>query len=245
MLSDLDNRGPLHQCKVLVSGSAQGWGQSIALAFARAGAYVIACDHRPQDTTKFLLLETKAEYLCINADVTQTQDVAMICNLVEKSIGTLDVLVNCAGLLEAGTIKNTPMADVVRLMSLNVISTFRLTQSLLLHFKAGGSIINIAAPSGSMPGYCASAATDAAVLSLTKSWAAELGPDIRVNAICPDIGCNQCSSSQVNQTAGPLNLSELIFDNIPQAGDLEELAVFLASSQSRFINGLAFSAHSR
>ena len=169
---------------VLITAAGQGIGKATVLAFARAGAKVIATD-----INEALLAELAGQ-----ANVTTRRldvlDAAAV-NAAVAEIGAIDVLFNCAGFVHAGSILEMKDADLDFALDLNVKSMVRTIRAVLpgMIERGGGAIINMSSVAGSIkgvPNRFAYGVTKAAVIGLTKAVAADyVGQGIRCNAICP------------------------------------------------------------
>jgi 2-keto-3-deoxy-L-fuconate dehydrogenase len=169
---------------VLITAAGQGIGKATVLAFARAGANVVATD-----INDALLAELagQANVTTRRLDVLDTDAV----NAAIAEIGVIDVLFNCAGFVHAGSILEMKDADLEFALDLNVRSMVRTIRAVLpgMIERGGGAIINMSSVAGSIkgvPNRFAYGVTKAAVIGLTKAVAADyVGPGIRCNAICP------------------------------------------------------------
>jgi 3-oxoacyl-[acyl-carrier protein] reductase len=180
----------------LVTGAATGIGRAIAVALARAG-YDLAINYsRSEDearATARMVEEAGARCLVVKADVSDEAQVEHLVRSVEEVHGgRLDLLVN-----NAGTTIDTPpkqfdtiaVEDFDRVFDVNVRGTFLVTKhaARLLRAMPRADIINTASIVGLRPGAqpLPYSASKAAIISMTRTFAAALGPTVRVNAIAP------------------------------------------------------------
>ncbi len=191
--------GSLEAKTVLVTAAGQGIGRATALAFAKAGARVVATDINP---------ETLAALAGEDGVATRVLDVldAAAVAAVSADIGRIDVLFNCAGVVHGGTILEMQDEDLAFAWNLNVLAMVRTIRAVLpaMLERGDGAIINMASVASSVkgvPNRFAYAVTKAAVIGLTKSVAADyVARGIRCNAICP--GTVESPSLQERMRAG-------------------------------------------
>jgi len=184
---------------VLVTAAAQGIGRATALAFARAGAEVVATDINES------LLEQLTSEPRITArrlDVLNDAEVEQFVSELDK----IDVLFNCAGFVHSGSILEMKDEELDFAFDLNVRSMVRTIRAVLpgMIARGGGAIINMSSVASSIkgvPNRFAYSLTKAAVIGLTKAVAADyIGKGIRCNAICP--GTVESPSLQDRMRAG-------------------------------------------
>ncbi len=174
------------------------------------------------------------------ADVTQPASVAAAL----APLSRIDVLVNNAGILIAGALASMPIVDFDRQIAVNLRGLFVVTQTALAKIPRGGRIVNVASELAYLgrEGASAYAATKGAALSLTRSWARELAPDILVNAVAPGpvdtplLGFEAMTpEAQALETRNPLG-------RIGRPEEIAAVIAFLASERASFITGQCFSA---
>lgn len=225
----------------LVTAAGQGIGLASAMAFASAGARVIATDINKTGLAK---LEQIPNITTRQLDVTDTDSVASVL----KDVGTLDVLFNCAGFVHAGSILNCSEEDWDFAFALNAKAMYQLCRLVLpgMIENGGGSIINMSSVASSIKGvpnrfaYCAS---KAAVIGLTKSIAADfVAQGIRCNAICPGTVDSPSLHERLRAT-GDYNKAMQDFiarqpmGRVGKAEEIAGLAVYLASDNAAFTTG--------
>lgn len=226
--------------KVLVTGAGQGIGRAIVELFVREGAAVIALDVNAEALKTLEGCQTRV------TDLLDAQAVAV----AGAAAGTLDVLVNCAGYVDAGDLLATTERGLDLSFDLNVRATIRMTQSVLPAMLAAGQgvIVNIASVAGAMIGvpnrlaYCAS---KGAVVGLTRSIALDyVGRGIRCNAICPGTVQSPSLDERLAATgdAAAARAAFIARQPMGRIGTAEEVAfqaLFLASDESAYTTGTA------
>jgi 2-keto-3-deoxy-L-fuconate dehydrogenase len=225
-----------------VTAAAQGIGRACAERFAQEGARVIATDIRVD-------LLTDAPFETHRLDV---RDGAAIAALAE-SIGPVDVLLNCAGFVHAGSVLECTEEDWDFAFDLNVRSMYRTIRTFLpgMLERGGGSIVNLASAASSVkgvPNRFVYGTTKAAVIGLTKSVAADfVTRGIRCNAICPGTVASPSLSARIAEQAQaqgkPLAEVEAAFvarqpmGRIGRPEEIAALAAYLASDEAGFTTG--------
>jgi len=229
---------------VLVTAAGQGIGHASALALAAEGAQVWATDVNEK------LLERFAGVANIQTAKLDVLDKAAIQALV-KQLPTLDVLFNCAGVVHNGTVLQATDDELEFALHLNVRAQFWTIQAVLPGMLAAGrgSIINMASVCSSMkglPNRFVYGTSKAAVLGLTKSVAADyVAQGIRCNAVCPGTVDTPSLGDRINANADPDEARKAFIARQPmgrlaQAEEIAPVVVFLASDESVFATGQAF-----
>jgi NAD(P)-dependent dehydrogenase (short-subunit alcohol dehydrogenase family) len=220
--------------KVLVTGGTGGIGRAIADAFSEAGADVVATAATEKELQA--ARETASEVVFRLLDVRDTQGVRDFVT----GFDSLDVVVNCAGVIRRGEELD---ADVfAQVVDINLTGSMRVCEAAApLLEQSGGSIINIASMlsifgGGLVPGYSAS---KGGIAQLTKSLAIAYAPrGIRVNAIAPGWIATPLTQALQDDPArsGPI-LSRTAMGRWGTPQDLHGLALFLASPHAAFMTG--------
>lgn len=229
---------------VLVTAAGQGIGHASVMAMAAEGAQVWATDVNEK------LLERYAGMTNIHASKLDVLDKSAISAFFAKT-PTLDVLFNCAGVVHNGTALDATDDDLDFAFRLNVRAQLWTIQAALPGMLAAGrgSIINMASVCSSMkglPNRCVYGTTKAAVLGLTKSVAADyVAKGIRCNAVCPGTVDTPSLGDRINANADPDEARKAFIARQPmgrlaQAEEIAPVVVFLASDESVFATGQAF-----
>jgi 2-keto-3-deoxy-L-fuconate dehydrogenase len=228
-----------------ITAAGQGMGRAAALAFAHEGARVWASDLNPKPLEE---LEGKEGIRTLVLDVTDEAGIAK----AAKEVGAVDVLFNCAGIVQNGSILDAAPKDWDLGFDVNVKSMYLVTRAFLpgMLKKGCGSIINMASVASSirgLPNRFVYGASKAAVIGLTKAIAADfVKQGIRCNAICPGTVDTPSLQARINNQADPVQARKDFVARQPMGrlGTVEDITgilVYLASDESLFATGNAFS----
>ena len=176
----------------LVTGAASGIGRATALAYARAGASVVIGHFARTAEAQAVVAGIEASggrALALEADVTRSSEVQAMVDAALAAFGAIDVLFNCAGIIQEKPFLQTTDEDWHRMIDTDLGSVFRLCRAALpgMQARGRGVVINVASDLGligraDFAPYCAA---KAGVIGLTRALAREFAPAIRVNAIAP------------------------------------------------------------
>src|SRR5215203_3274522 len=235
----------------LVTGATSGIGRATAIMMCREGSTVIAVG-RSENELNSLRDETRDLNGTIRtqlADITETSQIDRLVNETVESLGQIDVLVNCAGIIKSGNIENTTLDDWDTMLDVNLRSVFYIMQRCLPHLEAvKGNIVNLSSVTGTraFPGVLAYCVSKAGIDQLTRCVALEMaGRGVRVNAVNPGV-------VETNlQKRGGMRVEdyEKFLTNaanthpIGRAGQPEEVAeliCFLASDKAKWITGVTY-----
>ena len=231
-----------------ITAAGQGIGRAIAEAFVREGANVIATD------INAALLHALVEANGCRAAVLDVTQAAAV-RAAAAEAGPVNVLVNAAGFVHAGSVLDCTEAEWAFGFNLNVRSQMLTIQAFLpgMLGAGGGSIINVASVAGSIkgaPGRFVYGATKAAVIGLSKSVAADfITQGVRCNAICPGtvdspslrerIKAQAQASGQTLAQVEAAYVARQPMGRLGRSTEIAALAVYLASDESAFTTGTA------
>jgi 3-oxoacyl-[acyl-carrier protein] reductase len=226
----------------VVTGSSRGIGAAIACEFASQGAKVVVnylSSQEKADAVVADIIKQGGLAIAVQADVSQLSGIDHLVKQACEAFGGIDILVNNAGWATLEHLQDITFDDTKKQFELNVFGPIFLTQKISAIMPIGSAIINISsiAARGGAGGSIYSA-TKAAINTLTKCYAAELGEKgIRVNCIAPgavetdlyiEAGLAKREAEIIGQT--PLK-------RLGQPSDIASLALFLASEDSSWITG--------
>lgn len=230
----------------VVTGASKGIGASIAHHLAAEGAAVVVNYATSREGADKVVAEVErrgGKAVAVQADVAKRADIQRLFAEAKRAFGRVDILVNNAGVFEFAPIEEVTAEHFHRQFDVNVLGLLLTTQEALRYLgPEGGSIINVSSVVATLAPPTASvySATKAAVDTVTRSLAKELGPRrIRVNSINPGMtetegfhaaGLAESDFRKQVEAQTPLG-------RIGQPGDIGPVAVFLASSDSGWITG--------
>lgn len=232
----------------IVTGASKGIGAAIAKRFGAEGAAVVvnyASDKAGADRLVAAITGAGGKAVAVQADMAKEADVIRLFDEAEAAFGAPDVLVNNAGVYAFATIEDFTEEHFRRQFDINVLGPLLATREAAKRFgPKGGSVINVSsgASTGAIPTMAVYSATKAALDSLTRTHAAELGPkNIRVNAINPGgvetEGFHAAGAFEMGLDKQLIATTPL--GRLGQPDDVARVAVFLASDAAGWVTGEA------
>ncbi len=229
----------------LVTGASSGFGEHFTRVLAAAGARVVAGARREDRLHKLVdeITASGGEALAVAMDVTDAASVAAAFAAAEAKFGTVDLLVNNAGVAAPGTLHKTAEADWDWVVDTNLKGVWLVAAEAarrMLAARRGGAIVNIASVLGmaTSRGHGVYSATKAGVIQLTKHMALELaGKNIRVNAICPGYFKTEMNDEYFDSAAGQAYIAATPGGRLGRMEEMDGPLLLLASDAGSFING--------
>lgn len=227
----------------IVTGGARGIGKAICECLASEGMNISIVDLREDDIriTLEAIKQKDVEATFFNADVSNEQQVIQVVNEVTKRFGSVDVLVNNAGIFESAMIEVMDESFWDKVLSVNLKSVFLFSKAVIPHMKKqkSGRIINAASIVGFIPDISESAysVSKAAIINFTQSLAAELAPfQITVNAFAPGIVRTPMTEDFI-VNYGESELKKMPFERFGKPEEIGYLVAFLSSNLASHITG--------
>lgn len=233
---------------VVITGGNSGVGAAAAMLFAQNGANVVISARR-QTALEEVANKIKSEggsVLTVPTDISKDEDCKNLMKSAVDTFGSIDVLVNNAGVLDTGLapIDKFDDVEIQKLISINQVGTMQCIRATLEYMKEGSSIVNVASVAGvNGGGGAAYVSTKSAIIGITKHTALLLADKyIRCNAICPGT-----IVTPMTMNMKPENLDMRIFGAMSKHADLKikpcmaqdvaNIIEFLASDNSKALTG--------
>lgn len=237
----------------IITGAGGGIGAASARLFADEGAVVALVDLRlaAVEAVAAQVKEAGGEALAIEADVTDEVQVRALVERVAETLGSVDILVNNAGLALQSPLVETSLQDWERVLAVNLTGAFLMIKHAAPRMNGSGAIVNLSSVAALMSVRESAAYTAAkgGLLSLTRVAAAELGPGVRVNCICPGTVMTAMPEEMLrNRGGGDLDAGvrataqRYLLGRLGEPEEIASTALFLAGPDGSFFTGAVLAA---
>lgn len=230
----------------IVTGGSRGIGAGIARALLEAGAEVAICGRNAPDNLPQGGRRSARFWSC---DVRDAEAVAAFVADVGKAMGRIDILINNAGGAPAADAATASPRFHEKIVALNLMAPVHVSQAVhgwMIRNETGGSIVNISSVSGTRPspGTSVYGAAKAGLLGLTRSLAAEWGPDVRVNAIVVGLVDSGGDALPYGGTAARDAIAaSLPLERLGRPEDIAAAALYLSSPMAAYVSGAVLDVH--
>lgn len=228
----------------IVAGGGRDIGAACAVELAAKGADVLityqASAQQAQGTVDNIV-SGGGKAIAIQADLTCKSDADRTVNTALSEFGGIDCLVHVSGgLIERKKITEMDLAHWQKVLDVNLTSLFLMVQAVVPHMKVGSSIVTFssqAARDGGGGGAIPYATSKGAVSTFTRGLAKELGPDIRVNAVCPGMIATGFHDTFTPDTVRNNVASTTCLKREGTSEEVAKLVAFLASDEASYMTG--------
>lgn len=227
---------------ILVTGSAQGMGETHARCLIQEGAKVVLTDLN-EEKGQALATELGENALFIKHDVTSESDWQRVIATSEEHFGAINVLVNNAGITMSKSILDMSLGEYRRIIEINQVSIFLGMKAVIPAMKVAqsGSIINISSINGLVGGAIGYTDSKFAVRGMTKAAALECSPfGIRVNSIHPGVIATPMIMQGDTKDAVEAFAKHIPLRRIAQPEEVSSMVLYLASDDSSYSTGAEF-----
>lgn len=249
-----DHEMELRDKVAIITGAANGIGAAVTHTFAREGAAVVVADLDIAAGQALVESITAANgrALFVRVNVAQAVDAERLVAETVKTLGSVDVLVNNAGVQTYGTVETMPEEEWDRTIAVNLKSVFLLSKHTIpaMRLSGGGTIINMASVQGlaSQPTVSAYAASKGGMIAMTRSMALDFAADnIRVNCVCPgsvDTPMLRWAAERfaAEDPDGAVKSwgAHHALNRVARPEEVAEMVLFLAGPRSSFCTGAAY-----
>ena len=233
----------LNNKTTLITGASKGIGKAIAYRFASEGSRIILVsrDLRQLESIKSQLPNNRLEHLAYGVDISEAIEVEQLFKSLKSNGINIDILVNNAGIMNSSLLIMSKLEDISSVIGTNLLGTIFVTKSAvkLMLRNRSGSIINLSSILGlnGSAGQSIYSASKSGVIGFTKSMSKELASlNIRVNAIAPgfiETDLTVGLKTEVKEKT----IANIGMNRIGNTEDVANLALFLASDESKYITG--------
>lgn len=227
---------------VIITGAAQGMGETHARLFLEEGAKVVLTDLN-EEKGQALVDELGENAIFVKQNVASEEDWSNVIEKAEEAFGPVNVLVNNAGITMAKNMMDITLEDYRRIVDINQVSVFLGMKAVVPSMKkaGGGSIVNISSINGLVAGAVAYTDTKFAVRGMTKAAAINLAPmGIRVNSVHPGVIATPMVVQEDTKAAVEAFSKQIPLKRVAEPKEVSNMVLFLASDESSYSTGSEF-----
>ncbi|NJD02268.1 MAG: SDR family oxidoreductase [Ruminiclostridium sp.] len=227
----------------VITGAAGGIGAATAETFAREGAAgIVMADMdggRAREAGKRIESGWDCKCMAVKTDISSASAIKNLFFESVKQFGTVDILVNCAGICPVGSIEEIGEAEWDRVMDINLRGTYLCSREALaiMKEKLSGKIVNLSSISGRIGGIATGinyATSKGGILTLTMSLAKAAGPyNINVNGVAPGF-----IDTEMTKNFTHFKVETVPLGRIGKPDDVADVILFLSSDRSRYVTGV-------
>ena len=228
---------------VLITGASRGVGAATAVEFASEGYNVVINYLNSKDKAELLKQNILEKYdvsvLTYQADISDENQVKDMIKVVVDTFGTIDVLVNNAGIAIDTLVEDKTVSDFEEILKVNLIGSFICARECAKVMNDGSTIINVSSTNAVDTYYPYSLdydASKAGVLSLTKNLAVEYSPKIRVNAVMPG-WINTDMNKNLDKEYIEEECRKILLGRFAEPKEIASVIYFLSTDKACYING--------
>ncbi|WP_326943711.1 SDR family oxidoreductase [Amycolatopsis sp. NBC_01307] len=230
--------GRLAGRRIVITGAAAGIGKAVARLFAEHGAALTLLD-RDENGLSGTAADVRASAHAV--DITSEDEVSGAIRAAAATMGGIDGLVNCAGIMFRGRASEVSADEWRHVLDVNLTGTYIVIRAALpwLEQQDGSSVVNMASGQGLLPnapGYSAYAASKGGIITLTRALAAELAPRVRVNSVSPGMVDTAMADGYRD------NVDSYALRRLGKPEEIARAVLFLTSTESSYVTGAALAA---
>lgn len=224
----------------IITGAANGIGYAAAERFIEEGAFVVIADFN-EEAGVSAAQQLGDQALFVQVNVAEKESVKKLVSTVIEHVGRVDILVNNAGITRDAMLSKMTEEQFQQVLDVNLTGVFHCTQEVIPHMVAAGEgkIINTSSVSGvyGNVGQTNYAATKAAIVGMTKTWAKELGrKGINVNAVAPGFTETDMVKKMPENVLAQMR-SIVPLQRLGTPRDIANAYLFLASDEASYVHG--------
>ena len=229
---------------VLITGATGGLGESLCIKYASNNYNVIinyfSNDKKASELKEKLEKEYNVKCLAIKCDISNDEEALKMHNLINKEFGSIDVLINNAGIALDSEFESKTKENFIKTYSINTYSVYLLSKTFGkdMFKRKEGNIINIASSNAIDSYYEFSAdydASKAAVVNLTHNIASHFAPYVRVNCVCPG-WINTPMNKELSSDFKNEEINKTLLHRFAEPKEIANLVYFLSSEEASYIN---------